>query len=167
VERSLTLRFGDLMRYPKTEVTSFHQCAGSPLAPREPTRRICQRQCGGRAARRRACRLPAERASEVHLCPHGADFGEFAARPVDAYIKDLPIARVEADALIAYEMNGHALAPEHGFPARLVVARISKAPTASNGPTRMTLAATARAGDHSPPAGYNDPVLDDEDRDTG
>src|SRR5712691_3745103 len=47
VERPLTLRFGDLMRYPKTEVTSFHQCAGSPLAPLEPTRRICNVTWGG------------------------------------------------------------------------------------------------------------------------
>jgi DMSO/TMAO reductase YedYZ molybdopterin-dependent catalytic subunit len=31
--------------------------------------------------------------------------------------KDLPIARVGADVLIAYEMNGSALPAEHGFPA--------------------------------------------------
>jgi DMSO/TMAO reductase YedYZ molybdopterin-dependent catalytic subunit len=41
VEHSRTLRFDDLMRYPKTEVASVHQCCGSPLAPFEPTRRVC------------------------------------------------------------------------------------------------------------------------------
>jgi DMSO/TMAO reductase YedYZ molybdopterin-dependent catalytic subunit len=41
VERPLTLRFDDLARYPRTELTSVHQCCGSPLAPFEPTRRVC------------------------------------------------------------------------------------------------------------------------------
>ena len=41
VARPRTLSFADLMRYEKTSVTSMHQCAGSPLAPREPTQRVC------------------------------------------------------------------------------------------------------------------------------
>jgi DMSO/TMAO reductase YedYZ molybdopterin-dependent catalytic subunit len=32
VERALTLRLDDLARYPRTEITSVHQCCGSPLA---------------------------------------------------------------------------------------------------------------------------------------
>ena len=51
----------------------------------------------------------------------GADFGEFGGLTLDAYCKDLPIERVEADVSIAYKMNGAALPAEHGFPARLVV----------------------------------------------
>src|ERR1039458_4805216 len=43
----LTLHFADLLRYPKTELTSFHQCAGSPLQPFEPTRRICNVRWAG------------------------------------------------------------------------------------------------------------------------
>jgi DMSO/TMAO reductase YedYZ molybdopterin-dependent catalytic subunit len=38
-----------------------------------------------------------------------------------AYTKDLPIDRIGQDVLIAYEMNGKPLLPEHGYPARLVV----------------------------------------------
>jgi DMSO/TMAO reductase YedYZ molybdopterin-dependent catalytic subunit len=45
----------------------------------------------------------------------------FGGVVVDAYIKDLPVERVEADVLIGYEMNGSVLSAEHGFPARLVV----------------------------------------------
>jgi DMSO/TMAO reductase YedYZ molybdopterin-dependent catalytic subunit len=41
--------------------------------------------------------------------------------PVEAYLKDLPLTRIAADILIAFEMNGAPLPPEHGFPARLVV----------------------------------------------
>ena len=47
VERPLTLRFDDFLRYPKAELTSFHQCAGSPLQPFEPTRRVCNVTWGG------------------------------------------------------------------------------------------------------------------------
>jgi sulfane dehydrogenase subunit SoxC len=53
---------------------------------------------------------------------YGADFGEFNGVAVDAYVEDLPIARVAADVLISYELNGRVLPAEHGFPARLVVA---------------------------------------------
>ena len=115
VERPLTLRFGDLMRYRKSEVTSFHQCAGSPLQPFEPTRRIVQRHVGRCPPRRLLadCRPSGTPNTSGR---YGADFGEFGGEKVDAYVKELPIARVEADALIAYEMNGDALAAEHGFP---------------------------------------------------
>jgi len=47
VEQPRVLRLDDLTRYPKVEVTSFHQCAGSPLAPFEPTRRVSNIRWGG------------------------------------------------------------------------------------------------------------------------
>ena len=56
-----------------------------------------------------------------YIWSHGAHSGEFSGVVVDPYLKDLPIARVENDVLIACEMNGSALPAEHGFPARLVV----------------------------------------------
>jgi DMSO/TMAO reductase YedYZ molybdopterin-dependent catalytic subunit len=164
VERPLTLRFGDLMRYPKTQVTSFHQCAGSPLAPREPTRRICNVTWGGvRLADVLADCRPSAQAK--YIWSHGADFGEFGGETVDAYVKDLPIARVAADALIAYDMNGSALPAEHGFPARLVVPGFYGT-NSVKWLTRMTLAATRAAGPFTT-RWYNDPVLDDAGRDTG
>src|SRR5262249_56195340 len=51
----------------------------------------------------------------------GADYGDFAGVSVEAYVKDMPVDRVNSDVLVAYEMNGEPLMPEHGFPARLVV----------------------------------------------
>ena len=56
-----------------------------------------------------------------YIWSHGADSGEFSRVVVDPYLKDLPIASVEDDVLIACEINGSALPAEHGFPARLVV----------------------------------------------
>jgi DMSO/TMAO reductase YedYZ molybdopterin-dependent catalytic subunit len=35
--------------------------------------------------------------------------------------RPLPIAKALKDAIIAFEMNGHNLPPDHGFPARLIV----------------------------------------------
>src|SRR5262245_32511802 len=105
VERPCTLRFDDLMRYPKAEVPSFHQCAGSPLAPLEPTRRVCNIVWGGaRLADVLADCRP--RPSAKFVWSYGADFGEFSGVGIDAYGKDLPIERVASDVLIAYEMNG-------------------------------------------------------------
>ncbi|MET8157148.1 sulfite oxidase [Sphaerisporangium sp. NPDC005289] len=66
--------------------------------------------------------LAGVRADAVDVMPRGLD-------PV--YVEDgvdhghvrrpLPIAKALSDVLVAYEMNGRPLPPDHGFPARLVV----------------------------------------------
>jgi DMSO/TMAO reductase YedYZ molybdopterin-dependent catalytic subunit len=95
----------------------------------------------------------------------GADYGVFDGESCEAFVKDLPLERVAADVLVAYEMNGAPLRPEHGYPARLVVPgyygtnsvkwlnRLSLAEKRANGPftTRW----------------YNDPILNADGRPTG
>jgi DMSO/TMAO reductase YedYZ molybdopterin-dependent catalytic subunit len=49
--------------------------------------------------------------------------GVFEGDSCDAFVKDLPLDRVAADVLIAYEMNGEPLRAENGYQARLVVPR--------------------------------------------
>ena len=164
VEHPLTLRFDELLRYPKTELASFHQCAGSPLQPFEPTRRVCNVTWGGvRLVDLLAdCRpSPAAR----YIWSRGADFGKFGGVAVDAYIKDLPIARVAGDVLIAYEMNGSALAAEHGFPARLVVPGFYGT-NSVKWLMGITLADSRATGPFTT-RWYNDPVLDSAGRETG
>jgi DMSO/TMAO reductase YedYZ molybdopterin-dependent catalytic subunit len=159
VRRSLRLQFADLLAYPKHVVTSFHQCAGSPLAPREPTRRICNVRWGGArfADILRNCEpLPNAR----FVWSYGADYGSFGGLKHDAYVKDLPLARAACDVLIAYELNGAPLPPEHGFPARLVVPGFYGT-NSVKWLTRITLAET-RAGGAFTTRWYNDPVADDE-----
>ena len=56
-----------------------------------------------------------------YIWSYGGSFGEFGSVVVDAYVKDLPIARIDDNVLLCYEMNGSALPAEHGFPARLIV----------------------------------------------
>jgi DMSO/TMAO reductase YedYZ molybdopterin-dependent catalytic subunit len=120
VERPMRLSFSQLTAYPKQTVASFHQCAGSPLQPFEPTRRICNVRWGGtRLADVLRDVIPMRNARYVWSC--GADHGAFGGLEHDAYVKDLPIERVPSDVLIAYELNGAPLTAEHGFPARLVV----------------------------------------------
>jgi DMSO/TMAO reductase YedYZ molybdopterin-dependent catalytic subunit len=164
VERPCTLQFDDLVRYPKTEVTSLHQCCGSPLAPFEPTRRVCNvRWGGGRLVDVLADCRPS--AAAQYIWSYGADSGEFSGVVVDAYVKDLPIARVEADVLIGYEMNGSALPAEHGFPARLVVPGFYGT-NSVKWLTRMTLV-ESRAPEPFTTRWYNDPVLDGTGGETG
>ncbi|HEY1365196.1 MAG TPA: molybdopterin-dependent oxidoreductase [Xanthobacteraceae bacterium] len=118
--RPRTLSFPDLLRYEKIEVASVHQCAGSPLAPNEPTQRVCNVTWGGA----RLADILADCAphpSARFVWSSGADHGTFGEVSVEAYVKDLPIERLNSDVLVAYEMNGAQLAPENGFPARLVV----------------------------------------------
>lgn len=129
--RQLTIRFADLLRYPKVELTSFHQCAASPLQPHEPTRRICNiAWAGARLADILTDCKP--NAAARYVWSYGADYGAFGGVDVDAYIKDIPIDRVNADVLVAYGMNGEPLKPEYGFPARLVIPDFTEQ-TASNG----------------------------------
>jgi sulfane dehydrogenase subunit SoxC len=159
VQRSRQLGFSDLVAYPRHTITSFHQCAGSPLQPFEPTRRISNiRWAGARLADvLEDCRpLPSAR----FIWSQGADHGTFGQLVHDAYVKDLPIERVAADVLIAYELNGEPLPPEHGFPARLVVPGFYGT-NSVKWLTRTTLAAE-RAQSAFCTRWYNDPVLDGE-----
>ncbi|HEX6358424.1 sulfite oxidase [Actinophytocola sp.] len=62
------------------------------------------------------------RASAVDVLPQGLD-PDFVAGGVNLgpVRRPLPVRKALEDVLIAYEMNGEPLPPDHGFPARLVV----------------------------------------------
>jgi DMSO/TMAO reductase YedYZ molybdopterin-dependent catalytic subunit len=164
VARPSRLTFADLLRYPKHSVTSFHQCAGSPLAPRDPTRRIANVRWGG--ARLvdvlEACGVSPE---AKYLWSSGADYGEFGGVSVDSYVKDLPVERLHSDVLVAYELNEAALPAENGFPVRLVVPGFYGT-NSVKWLSRITLETTRAPGPFTT-RWYNDPVLDAAGRDTG
>lgn len=163
VEDQVVFSFEDLRAYPKVEITSIHQCAGSPLQPFEPTRRICNVTWGGVRLSDLLARCRPTKAAQF-LWSYGADHGEFHNVAVDAYVKDLPLQRVAADVLIAYEINGAPLPPEHGFPARLVVPGFYGT-NSVKWLTRIRLA-DERAGGPFTTRWYNDPVLDASGRGT-
>ena len=120
VRQPQRLQLSDLMRRKKATVRSIHQCAGSPLEPDTPTRRICNVEWGGV----RLVELLDECGvleSARYVWSTGMDHGTFGGVACDSYVKDLPLERASADVLIAYELNGEPLRPENGYPARLVV----------------------------------------------
>ena len=76
-------------------------CAGSPLRPRVPTRRIANVVWGGVDLRA----LPGEAGvdgSAHYLWSYGLDYGVFDSTPNEDYLKDLPLQRIDAgDVLVA------------------------------------------------------------------
>jgi DMSO/TMAO reductase YedYZ molybdopterin-dependent catalytic subunit len=120
VDRPLQLSLADLAALPQTTLTSVHQCAGNPLAPTVPTRRVgCVTWGGVRLADVLALAGPT--ADARFLWADGADGGVFDGTEVPFYRKDLPLPRVPADVLLATQINGEPLPAQHGAPLRLVV----------------------------------------------
>ena len=53
---------------------------------------------------------------------HGADRGKVNGKGNESFIRSLPIdVALDSNTILAWEMNGQALTPDHGFPLRLVV----------------------------------------------
>jgi DMSO/TMAO reductase YedYZ molybdopterin-dependent catalytic subunit len=62
------------------------------------------------------------RRSAVDVMPEGLDPTVVSGGVDQGHVRrPLPIAKALDDALLAYEMNGETLPPDHGFPVRLVV----------------------------------------------
>jgi DMSO/TMAO reductase YedYZ molybdopterin-dependent catalytic subunit len=119
--KPLMLDLAGLRRYPRRTVTSFHECAGNPLTPEVPRRRIANVVWAG-ADLRDVLEDADPDPSAAYVWSYGLDGGTFAGVRADRYLKDLPLRRVdEGGVLIAYELNGEPLPAEHGFPARLFV----------------------------------------------
>jgi DMSO/TMAO reductase YedYZ molybdopterin-dependent catalytic subunit len=164
VSRPARIGFADLLRFRKHVFTSFHECAGSPLAPAEPTRRICNLRWGGAKLIDilDGCGVDP---GATYLWSYGADYGEFSGEVIDSYLKDLPLQRLLDDVLVAYEMNGQPLPPENGFPARLVVPGFYGT-NSVKWLTRLTLT-DRRASGAFTTRWYNDPVADEAGHATG
>ena len=126
VERPITLTLDDLKRRDRTAEPVTFECAGNGRALLEPrpqsqpwlTEAVGTAEWGGAPlAPLLAEAGPSESAIEVLFS--ALDRGVEGDVP-QAYERALPIAEAER-ALLAYEMNGAPLPPQHGFPLRLVV----------------------------------------------
>lgn len=121
VDSPVRFTLADLHALPCHAVESVHQCAGNPVHPEIPTRRVSNVVWAG-ASLLELLETAGVREEASHLWTYGADSGTFAGAQVDAYLKDLPMWRIAAgDVLVAYELNGKPLPIEHGYPARLLV----------------------------------------------
>ncbi|RTL51934.1 MAG: sulfite oxidase-like oxidoreductase [Bradyrhizobiaceae bacterium] len=120
VRNPLSLTLSEIKAFPKAELTTVHQCAGSPVDPERPTQRVCNTTLGGARLRDVLDRAGVE-AGAAFVWSEGFDSGSFREFECGPYIKDIGLDRVDRDVLIAYEMNGQPLSHEHGYPARLFI----------------------------------------------
>ncbi|MBB4008263.1 molybdopterin-dependent oxidoreductase [Allorhizobium taibaishanense] len=120
VGNPLRLRLSDLQAMPQREYMSFHECAGSPLAPTVAKRRV------GNVVWKGVPLSTVLEKAEIHtdasyIWTAGLEWGEYADIN-EPYQKDLPIDKaLSNEVLLALEVNGRPLTPERGGPVRLVV----------------------------------------------
>jgi DMSO/TMAO reductase YedYZ molybdopterin-dependent catalytic subunit len=127
------LDYHELRRLPAVSVSAFVECAGNGrgfFATQQgtPAPGTAWRLGGVGVARWRGVRLATvlHRAglttAAVDVQPEGLD-PEFVSNGVNLghVRRPLPIAKALDDALLAYEMNGETLPPDHGYPVRLIV----------------------------------------------
>ncbi len=121
VERPLHLTYAELLRRPAETIEGVLECFGNPVEPDVATRRV------GNVSWRGARLWPLLEEAGVQPSASLAwleapDHGAFAGTSSERYIKDVPLEIVrERPVLLAWEMNGAPIPPEHGFPVRAVV----------------------------------------------
>jgi DMSO/TMAO reductase YedYZ molybdopterin-dependent catalytic subunit len=120
VRKPITLDWEALQLLPTRRIVAAHECAGSPLAPTKPVRRVGNVEWEGVPLSLLLGQAGVEpRARFVWSC--GADSGMFNGVHHPFYQKDLPLEKALADGtLIATRMNGEPLSAERGGPARRV-----------------------------------------------
>lgn len=121
VKHKLSFSLNDLAAMPQVELVAVHECAGSPLRPREPVRRVANVVWRGVRLNGLLDQAGIENGAR-YLWSYGCDHGAFAGVTSPCYLKDLPIAETRRDdVLLATHINGEPLADERGGPIRLVV----------------------------------------------
>jgi DMSO/TMAO reductase YedYZ molybdopterin-dependent catalytic subunit len=128
VASALDLSLDDLRALPAHEVVSTMECAGNGralLAPRPLSQPWLQEAVGTGRWRGARLRDVLERAAPggqgVEVLFTGLDRGVEGGEE-QAFRRSLPIGLArEEDVLLAYELNGGPLPPQHGFPLRLLV----------------------------------------------
>ena len=124
VRRPLSLSLADLKKMKPAEATCVLMCAGNGRALHQPVIPGVQWQYGAVGnARWRGVRVSellrlAGVKDVAHLHLFGSDDPPGKVPP---FHRSLEIEKAMADAILAYEMNGRPLPPQHGAPLRLVV----------------------------------------------
>ena len=121
VREPVSLGLTDLLALPQHEVMSVHECAGSPLTPTVPKRRVGNVVWSGVRLRDvlELCRVAP---GAAFVWTHGLEWGTFADLQGEPYVKDLPLWKaLSPEVLLATTLNGKPLIPERGGPVRLIV----------------------------------------------
>ncbi len=128
VEQPLSLSLDDLRSRPAVEVVATMECAGNGRVHIEPHvfSQPWLLEAVGNARWKGVALAPlleeaGVRDSAVEVLFEGLDRG-FEGEEEQVYARSLPLAEAHGqDVLLAYEINGVPLPPQHGFPLRLLV----------------------------------------------
>lgn len=121
VKRPAVLSLHQIRELPKVDLEAFIKCAGFPHDHTIATRNVSNAVWGG-VRLSEVLRQVGVHEGASFIWAFAPDHGSYAHFSSDCYIKDIPLTRAQADdVLLAYELNGEPLAPEHGFPVRLLV----------------------------------------------
>ncbi len=126
VDRNVDLSFKTIQQLPKVTIVCTLECTGNGRAYFNPQTRGSQWEVGavGNAV------WSGVRLSQVLKGVGVRSSGKFITfkggekRPVETvpqFIRSVPIERAMEEVVIAYEMNGEPLPPDHGYPLRAVV----------------------------------------------
>lgn len=130
VQNSLSLHYQDLKQLPRKELTALLECAGNSRAAVQPPIEGLLWDHGGVGTARWAgvsLRTVLEQAGLLPIATEvlfeGADRGkEHGEDGQMSYGMSLPLDKaLDPETLLAYQMNGETLPPEHGFPLRVIV----------------------------------------------
>jgi DMSO/TMAO reductase YedYZ molybdopterin-dependent catalytic subunit len=132
-ERTVEFSLEDLHRLPARTITSFIECAGngrSYFASQQGTPTPGSQWHLGAIGVARWRGVPLSevldragiRRHAVDVLPEGLDATVISGGVDVGHVRrPLPVRKALDDVLLAYEMNGKPLPPDHGFPVRLVV----------------------------------------------
>ena len=123
VERPLSLSLDDLGALPRRELVCTLECAGNGGYGNHLRRGGVSTAHWRGVSLAEVLALAGLRSGVSDVVTRGAESGDDPEAPeAQGYERSLPLARATApDTLLALEMNGAPLAPEHGAPVRLVV----------------------------------------------
>ncbi|MFN2509638.1 MAG: sulfite oxidase [Chthoniobacterales bacterium] len=132
VASPLELTSAELRQMPLRTITATLECAGNGRSFLQPKAKgvpwdlgaVGNAQWSGVLLRDVLQRAGAK-SGALEVILEGADNGELKEAPRPAgeihYARSLPWAKANTDVLLAFEMNGDLLSPEHGYPLRAVV----------------------------------------------
>lgn len=131
VERPLSLSLADLMALPPRSLAVTLECAGNGRARMRPPPGGTPWEWDAVSTARftgtslaHVLAASGVRPSAVEILFEGADRGEVEPGRAEPFARSLPLdAARHPETILAWEMNGEPLPPEHGFPVRLVVPR--------------------------------------------
>jgi len=130
VNNPLDLSYDDLLKMPSHEVINLMECAGNSRSTMQPPAEGVQWDNGAVSVSswkgvsiKTMLEQAGLKASATDVLFVGLDSGDVpAAGKSMPYEMSVPLAKLlDADTLLAYEMNGEPIPKDHGFPIRLLV----------------------------------------------